>query len=49
MDPAVGQLAAEQLEDAGHLVHAATFQVNLIAVLAVPFISVNFNICMLHV
>ena len=32
MDPAVGQLAAEQLEDAGHPVHAATFQVNLIAV-----------------
>jgi len=29
MDPAVGQLAAEQLEDAGHPVHAATFQMSL--------------------
>ena len=38
MDPAVGQLAAEQLEEAGHPVHAATFQVNFFAV---PIISVN--------
>ena len=40
MDPAVGQLAAEQLEEAGHPVHAATFQVNFFAVPIISAVSI---------